>query len=174
MRQIYRGQIPSNHLFCRVNAATPADFEKIAKLYLEKGEGKPVYIVHEGMLPYFSEAEQEILRESISAFLREHAPQRGFWVTSDFNPLLEKKSKKENTFKKILKALALLVKKEGRVFEDDKMVEEFLSQSDLTFKTLPNSHIIESLDTLKKPGLTPEDLSGPIKNYRAFVVTPRP
>ena len=57
--------------------------DKIGKLYLEKGIGKKLIIIHEGLLMYFDKNEKKRFRDNVKYLLENYAG-KGLWITSDF------------------------------------------------------------------------------------------
>jgi O-methyltransferase involved in polyketide biosynthesis len=96
---------------------------------------KPIVIIHEGLLMYFSHREQEIIRDNIARLMLSHKP-GAIWLTSDFS-----ERDIDQTFLQKLLYLKLRghVKRQLNYFSNNDAVVAFLKAGGLECEWLPNS-----------------------------------
>jgi len=96
---------------------------------------KPIVIIHEGLLMYFDQKEQELVRDNIARLMRSHKP-GAIWLTPDFS-----ERNIDQTFLQKLMSLKLRghVRRQLNYFTDNDAVARFLHAGGLDCEWLPNS-----------------------------------
>lgn len=160
--------IDANLVFMAVNPLEKKDIKKIGELYLKKGEGKKLVIVHEGLLMYFDRAEKESFRNNIKYLFEKYAPD-GIWMTSDFSRTKKKDSEpkgKENIREKI----SSVTKREFDYFESEEDARNFLKTGGFDSRVLSNEEIINSVINKKLLGFNKDAILKSSKEYRIWKI----
>ncbi|MES0491510.1 MAG: hypothetical protein ABUK01_16060 [Leptospirales bacterium] len=168
------GNLPDNHQLVSINALNYDEFRTMGKIYQENGKNRPLYIVHEGLLPYFNTEEKKVFLENIASFLRTYAPGKGYWVSTDLCPVNDETDfKTSGAFALLKKVIEKVTKKQIVFFQTIEDMEQYLAERDFTAEAMPNKHILKDLVFYKKTGLAHADLTDAILNYQAFVAQPK-
>jgi O-methyltransferase involved in polyketide biosynthesis len=124
-----------NHDFHPVNVTDHGEMESIGNFVNGLNLQKPIVIVHEGLLMYFNQQEQEIVRDNIARLMRSHKP-GAIWLTPDFS-----ERNIDQTFLQKLMSLKLRghVRRQLNYFTDNDAVVHFLRAGGLDCEWLPNS-----------------------------------
>jgi O-methyltransferase involved in polyketide biosynthesis len=130
-----RGGISAaNHYFLPANVTDRREMENVASFVTGLNLRKPIAIIHEGLLMYFSHGEQETVRDNIAHLMKSHE-QGAVWLTPDFS--------ERNTDRTFLQKL-LTLKLRGHVgrhmnyFANNDAVTQFLKAGGLECEWLPN------------------------------------
>jgi O-methyltransferase involved in polyketide biosynthesis len=127
VKQLSGGSHAANHYFRAVNVTRAADMAAIGEFLGSLRLAKPVAIIHEGLLMYFSPEEQRAARDSIAALLRSHPP-GGVWLTSDFS----ERDIDATALQKLMSLrLSSQVRRRLNYFPDDNAVQQFLQEAGL-------------------------------------------
>jgi Leucine carboxyl methyltransferase len=129
------GTTAANHYFHPVNVTDRGEMESIGSFVSGLNLQKPIVIIHEGLLMYFNEQEQEIVRDNIARLMRSHKP-GALWLTPDFS-----ERNIDQTFLQKLMSLKLRghVGRQLNYFTDNDAVVRFLLAGGLDCEWLPNS-----------------------------------
>ena len=132
----------NNLFFLNINPLEKKDMDKIGKIYSEKGKGKKLVVIHEGLLMYFNKKEKKRFRNNINYLFQTYSKD-GSWLTSDFSRLKKKNNKKgsENIRDKISK----VTKREFDYFESEEKTKKFLKEGGFKSEILSNKNVIEKL-----------------------------
>jgi Leucine carboxyl methyltransferase len=124
-----------NHHFHPVNVTDHGEMESIGKFVNGLNLQKPIVIIHEGLLMYFNQKEQGIVRDNIARLMRSHKP-GAIWLTPDFS-----ERNIDQTFLQKLMSLKLRghVGRQLNYFTDNDAVGRFLLAGGLDCEWLPNS-----------------------------------
>lgn len=157
----------NNLLFLDINPLEKEDMDKIGKIYSEKGKGKKLVVIHEGLLMYFDKEEKKIFRDNIKYLFQTYSKE-GLWLTSDFSRLKKKDNKKgsENIRDKISK----VTKREFNYFKSEKETKEFLKKAGFKSEILSNKKIIEKLIEKKSLQLNKDAILESSNQYRIWKI----
>jgi O-methyltransferase involved in polyketide biosynthesis len=124
-----------NHYFHPVNVTDRGEMESIGNFVNGLNLQKPIVIIHEGLLMYFNQKEQELVRDNIAHLMRSHKP-GAIWLTPDFS-----ERNIDQTFLQKLMSLKLRghVRRQLNYFTDNDAVVRFLNAGGLDCEWLPNS-----------------------------------
>lgn len=156
-----------NLFFLDINPLEKKDMDKIGKIYEEKGKGKKLIIIHEGLLMYFDKEEKRMFRDNIKYLFQTYSKE-GLWLTSDFSRLKKKDNKKgsENIRDKISK----ITKREFNYFESEKETKEFLEKAGFKSEILSNKKVIEKLIEKKSLQFNKEAILESSNQYRIWKI----
>ncbi len=157
----------NNLFFLDINPLEKKDMDKIGKIYSEKGKGKKLVIIHEGLLMYFDKEEKRRFRENINYLFQTYSKE-GLWLTSDFSRLKKKDNKKgsENIRDKIYK----VTKREFDYFESEEETKKFLKGGGFKSIILSNEKIIKDIIKRKSLQFNQEDILKSSKGYRIWKI----
>ncbi len=158
----------SNLFFMAINPLEKKDMDKIGKLYLEKGKGKKLIIVHEGLLMYFDKNEKKRFRDNIKYLLENYA-EKGLWITSDFSRIKKKKGKifgKENIRDKISE----ITKRDFDYFASEEETKKFLKEVGFKSEILSNEEIVNKLIEKKSLQFNKDAILSSSKDYRIWKI----
>jgi O-methyltransferase involved in polyketide biosynthesis len=129
------GASVSNHYFHPVNVTDPGEMKSIGVFVNSLNLRKPIVIIHEGLLMYFNEKEQETVRDNIAQLMMGHKP-GAIWLTPDFS----ERNIDQTYLQKILSLkLRAHVKRQLNYFGSNDEVVRFLIAGGLDCEWLPNS-----------------------------------
>jgi Leucine carboxyl methyltransferase len=128
------GKLIPNHHFHPANVTDPGDMTNIGRFVNGLNLKKPLVIIHEGLLMYFDQREQEIIRDNI-ARLMVSLQSGAIWLTPDFS-----ERNIDQSFLQKLMSLKLRghVKRELNYYTDNDAVVRFLKAGALRCEWLPN------------------------------------
>jgi len=152
--------------FISINPLEKKDIDKIGKLYLEKGRGKKLMIIHEGLLMYFDKNEKKIFRDNLKYLFKTYSKE-GQWLTSDLSRMKKKKGDilgKENIRNKISK----VTKREFDYFESEKETKEFLAECGFKSEIISNENVISDLVKKKSLQSNKDVILDSSKGYRVW------
>lgn len=140
VRKLGGGRIAPNHHFLPVNATSRGDADRLGEFVSGLGLTRPIAILHEGLLMYFSDEEQASVRDNIRALMARHKP-GAVWLTPDFS-----ERDIDRTLVQRLMSLRLgrRVGRRLNYFADEASVASFLRAGGLQGERLPN--IVEPSD----------------------------
>jgi hypothetical protein len=132
--KLYRGNSVQNHYFRAANVTDQSAMENIGNFVRTLDLKTPLVIIHEGLLMYFSQEEQQIVRDNIGRLMLSHRP-GAVWLTPDFS--------ERNTDQTLLQKLMSLklrghVKRSLNYFSNNDAVVDFLRAGGLECEWLPN------------------------------------
>ncbi len=124
-----------NHYFHPANVTDQGEMERISRFVNSLNLKKPIVIIHEGLLMYFNQREQEIVRDNIAALMMSHTP-GAIWLTPDFS-----ERNIDQTFLQKLMSLKLRghVKRQLNYFPENDAIVRFLEARNLACEWLANS-----------------------------------
>jgi hypothetical protein len=124
-----------NHYFHPANVTDHGEMANIGNFVKSLNLKRPIVIIHEGLLMYFDQREQEIVRDNIARLMMSHQP-GAIWLTPDFS-----ERNIDQSFLQKLMSLKLRghVKRELNYFTDNDAVVRFLNAGALECEWLPNS-----------------------------------
>jgi O-methyltransferase involved in polyketide biosynthesis len=124
-----------NHYFHPVNVTDHGEMGSIGNFVEGLNLQKPIVIIHEGLLMYFNQKEQEIVRDNIARLMRSHKP-GAIWLTPDFS-----ERNIDKTFLQKLMSYKLRghVRRQLNYFVDNDAVVRFLHAGGLNCEWLSNS-----------------------------------
>jgi O-methyltransferase involved in polyketide biosynthesis len=124
-----------NHYFQPVNVTNQDEMASVGKFVNSLNLKRPIVIIHEGLLMYFNQREQQIVRDNIGNLMRTHRS-GAIWLTPDFS-----ERNIDQTFLQKLMSLKLRghVKRQFNYFNNNDAVVRFLEGGDLKCEWLPNS-----------------------------------
>jgi O-methyltransferase involved in polyketide biosynthesis len=124
-----------NHHFHPANVTDQGEMQRISMFVNGLNLRKPIVIIHEGLLMYFNQREQEIVRDNIAALMMSHAA-GAIWLTPDFS-----ERNIDQTFLQKLMSLKLRghVKRQLNYFTENDAVVRFLEAGNLDCEWLANS-----------------------------------
>jgi O-methyltransferase involved in polyketide biosynthesis len=130
-----RGGTPApNHHLRPVNVMDPGEMRGIGDFLNGLHLTRPLVIIHEGLLMYFSRQEQETIRDNIARLMKGHAP-GAVWLTPDFS---ERNIDQTFLLKLLQMKLRGHVKRQLNYFTDNDAVRQFLHAGGLDCTWLPN------------------------------------
>jgi hypothetical protein len=132
--KLYQGNSVANHYFRAANVTDQSEMHSIGDFVGTLNLKKPLVVIHEGLLMYFSQQEQQIVRDNIGRLMMSHRP-GAIWLTPDFS--------ERNTDQTVLQKLMSLklrghVKRSLNYFDDNDAVVNFLKAGGLECEWLPN------------------------------------
>ena len=134
VRTLRGGQAVRNHHFRPVNVTKQGDMMRVGDFVNSLKLGKPIVIIHEGLLMYLGEQEQAMVRDNIRRLMASHKP-GAVWLTPDFS---------ERDIDQTLMQQLMSFKLSGHLgrrlnyFSDNDTVVRFLRAGDLNCEWLPN------------------------------------
>ena len=127
VRKLLRENLRANHYFRAVNVTRADDMRSIGEFVRSLRLTRPLLIIHEGLLMYFSAEEQRALRDSIAQLMAKHEP-GGVWLTSDFS----ERDLDSTPLQKLMSLrLSSQVKRRLSYFPDNEAVLRFLAEGGL-------------------------------------------
>lgn len=157
-----------NLFFLDINPLEKKDMDKIGKIYSEKGKGKKLVVIHEGLLMYFDKEEKRKFRDNINYLFQTYSKE-GLWLTSDFSRLKKKNNKKgsENIRDKISK----VTKREFDYFGSEEETKKFLKEGEFKSEIMPNRKVIEKLIDKKSLQSNKDAILESSSQYRVWKIT---
>jgi len=155
-----------NLFFMGINPLERKDIDKIGKLYLEKGRGKKLIIIHEGLLMYFDKNEKKIFRDNLKYLFKTYSKE-GLWLTSDLSRMKKKKDDvlgKENIRDKISK----ITKREFDYFESEEETKKFLKDGGFESEIISNEKVIRGLIDKKSLQSNKDAILDSSRGYRVW------
>ena len=135
VRALRNGAPAPNHHFRALNVTSPAELDAVAAYVRSLGLERPLAILHEGLLMYFSPQEQAVVRDGIARLMRGHRP-GAVWLTTDFS----ERDIDQGPLQRLLSLkLRGRVKRRLNYFADNAAVERFLAEGGLRAEWLPGA-----------------------------------
>ncbi|MBU0907145.1 MAG: class I SAM-dependent methyltransferase [Nanoarchaeota archaeon] len=138
--------ISPNHLFRELNVLDEDSLSRIGDLFASQGNGRPIAVIHEGLLMYLSREEQNRMRDNLAQFFRIYSP-KGVWISPD---LSYKPAGNEGLIVKWAKRR--IEKRTGRKFTSFPSPEEaarFLEEGGFQGDVLSNEHLVKDLTSVR-------------------------
>lgn len=157
----------NNLFFLDINPLEKKDMDKIGKIYSEKGKGKKLVIIHEGLLMYFDKEEKNKFRNNLSYLFQKYSKE-GLWLTSDFSRLKKKDNKKGS--ENIRDRISKVTKREFDYFESEEETKKFLKEGGFKSIILSNEKIIKDVIKRKSLQFNQEDILNSAKGYRVWTI----
>lgn len=143
-------KVPANYHFIPVDVMNRDDFKKVGEFYKKEGKNRPLIIAHEGFLPYLTMDERVVLRDNISWFFKNYAPQ-GTWITPDLSNFDIVTRKDLHPFIKLLfRMLQKVSKRTFYGFRDHEHIHQFLKEGNLAGELYDGAEVIKNLYCIKK------------------------
>lgn len=145
VKKLLAENVRANHYFRAVNVTRADDMRSIGEFVRSLRLSRPLVIIHEGLLMYFSADEQRAVRDSIAQLMAKHEP-GGVWLTSDFS---ERNLDSTPLQKLMSRRLSSQVKRRLTYFADNDAVLRFLAEGGLKGEWLvdPLPHLDEATQT---------------------------
>ena len=134
IRYLLGDPLPAKLHFRPVNATRPEDMDNIQTYLLGLQLTRPLVIIHEGLLMYFTAQEQAFLRDRIAALLSS-LPHGGVWLTPDFS---ERNTDQTWLQRLLSRQLGGKIGRTMNYFSDNAQVNDFLARGGLVAEWLPN------------------------------------
>lgn len=161
---------PDHHHLLTINVMNREELQTVRKLYQKIGNNKPLYIVHEGLLPYFSDEEKIQFRDNMQWFLKKIAPQKGYWITTDFTPYPKKKEQKSAVVQFMTKIVEKITKRKANWTDSHENIALFLKEGGFKCTRLVNSNLEKKMSIHKKIDLPFESIIALNKEYSAYLI----
>ena len=156
VRAKYKLPRPRNLHFANANILVWDEIESALR-YLDPNQ--PVAIIHEGLLPYLSLAEKEMVAANVARILREFG---GVWISPDFVTLDEAMATfwRDSTLNGMTDSISKLTQRnfESGCFKNQTEVSELLARNGLVGRVLPQCDGSFELTCLKTKPLAPQFL----------------
>jgi O-methyltransferase involved in polyketide biosynthesis len=141
-------------------AANVLDRESLSKALAIFGPDRPVAIITEGLLPYFSREEKTVLANNMHEILRRY---RGVWIASDVHT----KQYRDATFRldgKLRQRQNRIASSTGsnlesNLFADENDLQSFFEKAGFRIEEFQYSKVAQDLSSPRKLNLTQEDMS---------------
>ena len=163
---------PDNHYLLTINVLNREELETVGKLYHKLGKNKPLYIVHEGLMFYFTAEEKIQFRDNMKWFLSKYAPKKGHWVTTDLTPVPQREEKSSNAFKVIIKIIEKATKRSINFSTSHEETMQFLNEGGLHGEKLVNQNLENDLSILDKVDLPRDFVIDFNRRYSAYLIRP--
>lgn len=159
------GRQRKGHLFLPLNALVLGDLIEAGEAYKRSRETKPLVVVCEGLLQYFSPEEKRKARDNIRHLLERYSP-NGAWTTPDLS--FESVSQLGFLARMGVKKIE---KETGRRITgfSPEQAAEFLSDGGFSCTTVPNDEVAEWLIQNGKVPCSPTVLREVAKTYKPWV-----
>jgi len=160
------------HLHFRiVNALDRKSLLEVATLFQSS---KPIAIITEGLLPYFSREEKETLAGNIHDLLKKY---NGIWITSDVPTKQSwgKISQRDQGMRRRIRDISRATERniENNVFADEKDMRQFFTKVGFAIEEYPHSNVIENLSSVKFSNLSRQEILDMLRVGKTVILTPR-
>jgi len=157
----------SSHYFASLNIIDKESFYYFFKNLPPDFDGKPVAVVSEGLMMYFSEREKVQMRDNLAGLSKIHN-NAVYWVTTDFSA--------RDTFQDdilidtVMKNVEKSTKRKLNRFSSDADVRKFLNSASLKGKVFSIEHIADKLSCLDKLDIPKDELRDILHLSRPWVI----
>jgi O-methyltransferase involved in polyketide biosynthesis len=159
-------------------AANALDRESLSRAATPFKPNRPLAIITEGLLPYFSRGEKEALAGNIHKLLEKYG---GIWITSDVHTKQFRKEVsqvEENVVQQRQSKISSITGSnlESNLFADENDIQQFFNKAGFTIEEYPQSNIYEDLSSVKILNLDGEEILKiqlVLKLNKTLILTPR-
>jgi len=167
-----KSNIHRPNLYYRI--ANALDRESLLQAATPFRSGKPVAIITEGLLPYFTRDEKETLAGNIRDLLKQHD---GIWITPDVGTkqLWKFVSQVDGTMQQRMQNIYDATERdiEQDTFEDENDVRQFFTNAGFTIEEYPYSNVLEDLSSLKRSKFNREEILEILQMLKTLILTIR-
>ncbi len=158
-----------NLFFMPLNPLKREDMDNLGKLFLKKGSGKQLIVIHEGFLMYLNKKEKKKFIQNIK-YLFENYDKRGILLSPDFSRIKksdEIKKGSENIRDKISK----VTNREFDYFESEEDAKNFLNNEGFKYNLLSNQPIIKHLIEKKRLTFNAKEILDSSIGYKVWEIS---
>jgi O-methyltransferase involved in polyketide biosynthesis len=135
IRALHALEPRTNLYFETVNVLSLQELDEASRHF---NPGKPIAIIHEGLMPYLSIPEKETLAKNIHTLLEKFG---GVWITPDFTHKkeLEKSWNRNGEMEKMIQAVGSLTERNFKdaAFENEEAIQGFCERMGFEFSVSP-------------------------------------
>jgi len=167
-----KSNIHRSNLYYRI--ANALDRESLLQAAIPFRSDKPVAIITEGLLPYLTREEKEVLASNIRDLLKQHD---GIWITPDVGTkqLWKFISQADDTMQQRMQNIFGATGRdiETNTFEDENAVRQFFTSAGFTIEEYPFSNVLEDLSSVKLSKFKREEIFEILRMQKTLVLTIR-
>ena len=167
-----KSNIHRSNLYYRI--ANALDRESLLQAAIPFRSDKPVAIITEGLLPYLTREEKEVLASNIRDLLKQHD---GIWITPDASTKQLRKflSQADDTMQQPMQNITGATGRniEKNTFEDENDVRQFFTNAGFTIEEYSYSNVLEDLSSVKLSQLNREEILEILQMLKTLILTIR-
>jgi O-methyltransferase involved in polyketide biosynthesis len=158
-------------------AANALDRESLWRAAAPFKPNRPLAIITEGLLPYLSRGEKEVLAGNIHELLEKYG---GVWITSDVHTkqFMKGVSQVDGSVRRKLSYLSRITERnlESNLFADENDMQQFFNKAGFKIEEYPQSNVYGDLSSIKILNLNRDEILKiqlSLKVNKTLILTPR-